>query len=128
MLVVNAGANSANYQVRDIARTVADSVPGCTVSINTEAPADSRSYQVDFSSFAELAPDHQPQKTLQDSVDDVVAGLRGLGFADADFRTSPLIRLQVLKSLIAEGRLSENLEWVAAPRAESPARQKEMAR
>ena len=35
-------------------------LPGTRVSINTAAPPDMRSYQVDFSLFAELAPAHLP--------------------------------------------------------------------
>jgi len=114
-LTVNAGIDSANYQVRDLAEAVARQVPGCTVSINRDAPADSRSYRVDFSRFAQLAPRHQPQVRLEDSVADLVDGLRGLNFHDADFRQSSLIRLHVLKTLIAEGRLSNDLEWVDGP-------------
>lgn len=110
-LTVNAGIDSANYQVRDLAEAVARQVPGCTVSINRDSPADSRSYRVDFSRFAALAPHHQPQMSLQDSVAGIVAGLRDLHFADADFRNSSLIRLHTLKALIAEGRLSNDLEW-----------------
>ncbi|WCT71891.1 SDR family oxidoreductase [Sphingomonas naphthae] len=110
-LVVNAGANSANYQVRDLAAAVAEAVPGTRVSINTDAPADSRSYQVDFSRFAELAPAHLPQVTLAQSIRQLVEGLRGMGFADADFRNSPLIRLRVLTDHIARGRLSTSLHW-----------------
>jgi UDP-glucose 4-epimerase len=110
-LVVNAGRSSGNYQVRDLAKAVVQSIPGCSLSINESAPADSRSYQVDFSRFAALAPGHQPQMALADSISDLVTGLRSLGFADPEFRNSPLIRLQVLKQLIAEGLLSENLTW-----------------
>ena len=115
-LVVNAGANAANYQVHQLAETVAASVPGCRVSVNREAPADSRSYRVDFSRFAELAPGHLPQTSLTASVHDLVTGLRNLGFCNTDFRNSPLVRLQVLKQLIAEGRLSEDLSWTQAMR------------
>jgi len=97
--------------VRDLAKAVVQSIPGCSLSINESAPADSRSYQVDFSRFAALAPGHQPQMALADSISDLVTGLRSLGFADPEFRNSPLIRLQVLKQLIAEGLLSENLTW-----------------
>ncbi|MDH7639171.1 NAD-dependent epimerase/dehydratase family protein [Sphingomonas oryzagri] len=110
-LVVNAGADSANYQVRDLACAVAGAVEGCTVSINEQAPVDSRSYRVDFSLFAKLAPNHLPQVTLTDSIANLVAGLRDIHFADEDFRTSDFIRLQVLKSLIARGTLSDDFGW-----------------
>ena len=61
VLVVNAGSNAGNYQVRDLAQVVAAELPGTKVSINTAAPPDKRSYQVDFSLFAELAPAHLPR-------------------------------------------------------------------
>lgn len=110
-LVVNAGADSANYQVRDLAQAVARALPGTEVSINTEAPADSRSYQVDFGLYASLAPRHQPQVTLDRSIADLVEGLRGMGFADPDFRNSPMIRLRVLQDHMAAGRLTDRLVW-----------------
>jgi UDP-glucose 4-epimerase len=110
-LVVNAGAQSGNYQVSELANAVAEAVPGTKVTINHDAPADSRSYQVDFSRFAELAPDYQPQKSLKDSITGLVEGLRSMGFADAGFRESQLIRLKVLQGHIDQGRLSEELCW-----------------
>ncbi|WOD11710.1 SDR family oxidoreductase [Pseudomonas sp. NyZ704] len=111
-LTVNTGSDARNHQVRDLAAAVADAVPGTTVSINTDAPVDSRSYKVDFSLFARLAPDHQPQMTLSDSIKRLIEGLTRMKFNDADFRSSPLMRLHVLQSHIAEQRLSENLVWL----------------
>jgi hypothetical protein len=90
---------------------VADELPGTKVSINREAPPDLRSYQVDFSLFAELAPAHLPAIPLAHSVRNLYAGLSGMGFSDREFRTSPLMRLRTLKDHIAEGRLSPGLRW-----------------
>src|SRR5205085_7847326 len=53
-LSINVGA--ANYQIGALAETVAKSVPGTTVSIARQAPPDRRSYRVDFSRFAAIAP------------------------------------------------------------------------
>ncbi len=113
ILNVNVGSNARNQQVRDFAHAVAAAVPGTTVSINTDAPADSRSYQVDFGLFESLAPNHQPVMTLERSIAGLIEGLTRMKFADADFRTSPLIRLHVLQGHIAEKRLSEDLRWQA---------------
>ena len=110
-LTVNAGSDDRNYQIRDLANAVAAAVPGTTVEINTSAPADSRSYKVDFAKFAVLAPKHQPLVTLTESIRQLVEGLRSMGFADVEFRQSPLMRLQVLQAHIAAGRLSERLSW-----------------
>lgn len=111
ILRVNAGSNERNHQVRDLAAAVAEAVPGTLVSINTEAPVDSRSYQVDFGLFAKLAPNHQPQMSLAQSIRGLLDGLQRMGFADPQFRTSPLMRLHVLQDHIAAGRLSEDLRW-----------------
>ena len=113
-LRVNTGADERNHQVRDLAAAVAEAVPGTSVSINTDAPVDSRSYKVDFSLFAKLAPDHQPLMTLSDSIGQLIEGLQRMKFNDADFRASPLMRLHVLQGHIAQGRLSEDLTWLPA--------------
>lgn len=110
-LVINAGSDDRNYQVRDLAHAVAAAVPGTEVSIDTTAPADSRSYKVDFGLYAQLAPDHQPRVTLAQSIEQLVAGLTRMQFADSDFRNSQLIRLKVLERHIDCGALSEDLRW-----------------
>ncbi len=110
-LVVNAGADDWNYQVKDLAHAVAAAVPGTSVSINTAAPPDGRSYKVDFGLFRQLAPDHQPQETLKSSIAALRDGLRQSAFADRDFRQSQLIRLKVLERHIEQKRLDETLVW-----------------
>jgi nucleoside-diphosphate-sugar epimerase len=111
VIVVNAGSQAGNYQVRDLANVVARELPGTDVSINREAPPDLRSYQVDFSLFAELAPEHLPAVPLAQSVRNLCSGLTGMGFSDKEFRASSLMRLRTLKDHIAEGRLSADLRW-----------------
>lgn len=111
VLLVNAGSDKGNYQVRDLAQMVANEIPGTVVSINKAAPPDLRSYQVDFSLFAKLAPQHLPQVPLEQSVRNLHTGLTAMGFSDKQFRSSSLMRLKTLKDHIATGRLSADLRW-----------------
>jgi len=111
-LIVNAGSNDRNYQVRDLAHAVAEALPGTAISINSKAPVDSRSYRVDFGLFQSLAGDHRPQVTLAESISRLIAGLREMGFKNGEFRQSQFMRLYVLRNHIQEGRLSERLEWL----------------
>ena len=90
---------------------VAVALPGTEVSINRDAPVDSRPYQVDFGLFERLAPDHLPRKTLADSIQGLVDGLRGMGFADGGFRDGGMIRLKTLERHLAAGRLTPDLRW-----------------
>jgi nucleoside-diphosphate-sugar epimerase len=112
MLIVNVGSDERNHQVRDLARAVAENVPGSEVSINAAAPPDARSYRVDFSLYRDLAPAHQPRVDLARSVKGLVDGLRAISFSDAAFRASPrLIRLNTILDLEKSGRLTADLRW-----------------
>lgn len=110
-VVVNAGSDRWNYQVRDLAEAVAGAFDGVAVSVNSNAPPDRRSYRVDFARFRELAPAHQPQVDLAQAIAGLKAGLQGIQFADPEFRQSPLIRLQTLRRHLADGRLDSELRW-----------------
>ena len=112
MLVVNVGSDERNHQVRELAEGVAAAVPGTSVSINRAAQPDARSYRVDFSLFRQLAPDHQPRHDLADTIARLVAGMREVGFADADFRHSAkMIRLNALSAFMEQGELDADLRW-----------------
>lgn len=111
-LAVNVGSQDWNFQVEDLAQSVARAIPGTRVSINKNAVPDKRSYRVDFSLYRRLAPRHQPQMTLARSIAEIRAGLERMNFADAAFRESRFMRLKVLERHIAERRLNEDLRWL----------------
>ncbi|HMA14859.1 MAG TPA: SDR family oxidoreductase, partial [Kiloniellaceae bacterium] len=118
-LAVNVGSDDWNYQVAELAEAVRAAIPGTQVAINRDAPPDKRSYRVDFSRFRALAPDHQPRIGLDEAIRDLQQGLAALGFQDAGFRDSDLMRLNVLQRAIDGGRLRPDLRWqAAAPPAE----------
>jgi nucleoside-diphosphate-sugar epimerase len=110
-LIVNAGSDTWNYQVHELAEAVARAVPGTDVSINRMAPPDKRSYRVDFSLFKMLAPAHQPQATLLETIDGLREGLQAMAFHDQNFRDSSFMRLKVLADLRSRGLLSKTLAW-----------------
>jgi nucleoside-diphosphate-sugar epimerase len=110
-LCVNTGGAACNYRVSELAEAVAKELPGVSVSINHAALPDKRSYQVDFSLFGQLAPDHQPVVSLQESIRRLKQGLADMAFAERDFRGSRFIRLNVLDEHIRARRLTPDLRW-----------------
>lgn len=112
-LAINAGSDQWNYQIRDLATKVAELVPGTEISINTEAPPDKRSYRVNFSLYASLAPDHQPIVDIDMAVLELKTGLAAMNFADGNFRESNYMRLKMLESHIRNGTLTDDLTWVS---------------
>jgi nucleoside-diphosphate-sugar epimerase len=117
MLTVNVGADHWNYQVRELAEAVVDAVDGAELEIAAQAQPDRRSYRVSFEQFASLAPDYQPRFSLERTVRDLVNGLQRIGFTDAEFRTSALIRLNVLERLRRDGLVGNDLSWADPARA-----------
>jgi nucleoside-diphosphate-sugar epimerase len=116
-LTVNIGSDARNHRVRELAEAVAEAVPGASISINTAAAADRRSYRVDFTLFRKLAPEHQPRMDLAASIAGLVGGLRSIGFADPAFRRSAqMIRLNTLVAGIDAGEVSADLRWTTPAR------------
>jgi len=106
-----ANIGNKNYQVSDLAAAVANAIPGTRVSVNPDAAPDKRSYQVDFSLFQSLAPDHQPRMSLRHSIEELKSGLERMKFDDSEFRSSDYMRLKVLEGHIRNHRLSGDLRW-----------------
>ena len=110
-LAVNIGSDEWNYQVKDLAEAVAQVIPGVTVSINTNAQPDKRSYRVSFDLFKKLAPDYQPEMDIITTIKELREGLEAMKFKDENFRNSHYMRLKVLNHLREQRLLTENLEW-----------------
>jgi len=108
-LVVNTGSDIWNYQVRELADAVAALLPGTEVSVNQSAPPDKRSYRVDFGLFCTLAPNHQPKHDLPATIAGLVKGLGQMGFNDANYRESDLIRLHIVTKLLDKGEVDGQL-------------------
>lgn len=111
LLAVNVGKDEWNYQVKDLAAAVAKAVPGTEVNINTSAPPDKRSYRVDFELFRKLAPRHQPQTTLDQSIERLKDGLEAMSFTDKNFRASSFMRLKMLEQHMSDGTMQPDLRW-----------------
>jgi nucleoside-diphosphate-sugar epimerase len=107
--ILNTGSDDWNFTIRDLAVAVAAELNETQVSINQNASPDKRSYRVDFSRFAKLAPNHQPEMTPTATVREILDGLRRSGFQNVNFRRSRFMRLNVLSSAVDRGLLDQNL-------------------
>jgi nucleoside-diphosphate-sugar epimerase len=110
-LPINTGSKNWNYQIKDLANIVSRLIPGTKVSINSNAKSDERSYRVDFSLFEKLAPMHQPVMSIEETIKEIVQGLKNMQFSDSQFRSSKYMRLKVLQDHIESDRLNLDLKW-----------------
>lgn len=112
--IFNAGCQSCNYQVLEIAKKVASALqPNVSINVNESAPIDNRSYQVNFQKLLSvLTTEFTPSISLSESIDNLVNGLKySLDYVSPTNREH-LIRLKTLINHRAEGRLDGNLLWL----------------
>ena len=110
--IINVGFNSENYQIREIAEKVAQSLPGTKVSFAQKPDRDSRSYRVDFGKFKKLSG-LDPIWDLPAGIFQLVEAYRGAGLTKAEFTGRKFVRLNQIRHLIDKGRLDPNLRLVA---------------
>ncbi len=109
---INIGSETNTFQVKELADIVSRLIPNTTISLNTEAPPDKRSYKVDFSLFKELAPNYQPKVKIEKSVFEIINGVKKMNFRDKDFRLSGYMRLNAIKILLSKKLINSELYWV----------------
>lgn len=105
--VFNVGADAQNYTVMDIARAVAEAVPGARLTIAEGAGPDRRSYRVRFERIGRLLPRFRCQYDLQAGIRDLQANFRRVGFQQPE----RFVRLHQLQQLLDSGRLDRELRF-----------------
>jgi nucleoside-diphosphate-sugar epimerase len=108
--VFNVGDNAANYQVRDIARIVAEAFEGCALSFG-RPDADQRSYRVSFDKIRRHLPSFACAHTAQTGAAELRDLFERIGLTRETFLHRAFTRLKQLKHLIQENRIDADLFW-----------------
>jgi nucleoside-diphosphate-sugar epimerase len=111
-LAINTGFDEWNFQIKDLAFLVRDLIPNTEVTINSNAPADKRSYRVSFSRYCELSTKVGPKADIQQTIIRIINAVAEVRYSDKKFRESIFIRLNYLKKLSDRGCLSTNLQYI----------------
>jgi nucleoside-diphosphate-sugar epimerase len=101
----NTGADMLNIQVGDLARTVAEVVPGCRLEMLGSPSADRRSYRASFAKFARTFPAVRFRTPAQ-GARDLYAVLAALPLTERLYRDPRFIRLKWLRQLLENGELT----------------------
>ena len=118
----NVGRTEHNYQIRDIARVVADVVPGCRLEFAPGAGPDKRSYQVSFEKIARVLPEFQPQWDVRKGAEQLYAAYRSSGLTWEEFEGPRYQRISHIKQLMAEGILDSELRRTHSQPEQGPER------
>jgi len=111
-LVINVGSNEWNYQVKELAKLIQIHMPQIEIIINENASPDKRSYKVNFDKFAKLAPKYAPKIDINQTILELIQGLKDFNFNNLEFRKSNLIRLNKINWLKENNLINNNLNWI----------------
>jgi nucleoside-diphosphate-sugar epimerase len=107
----NIGADSENYQVRDLADMVHAAFPDCAIEYAGDGDPDPRSYRVDFGKFARMFSDFELAWNVPRGVDELLSAYSAVELSLDDFMSSRYTRLKRLRELLDSGALDRNLRW-----------------
>ena len=94
---INIGANSENYQVKDVGDQVQRLVPDAKITYTGEVGADPRNYRVKFDYLYSLLPDFKLAYNLASGMEELHRKMVEHGFSKKDFEGDQFVRLRTLK-------------------------------
>jgi nucleoside-diphosphate-sugar epimerase len=107
----NVGANTENYQIRDIAQIVEQVVPGAKATFAEGGGPDKRSYQVDCSKIVRVLPEFKPQWTVRRGAEELYDAYARNGTTFDEFTGTRYLRINRVRELQEAGRLDDDLRW-----------------
>jgi len=110
----NVGISEENYQVRDLAKIVQETVPGCTVEYSANGGPDPRSYRVNFSKIKNALAGFQPKWNVRRGAQELYDACREAKLTLEDFEGPRFKRITHIRKLLADGRLDSRLRWTSA--------------
>jgi len=110
----NVGRSEENYQVRDLAEIVKETVPGCKIEYAADAGPDKRCYRVDFSRISRALPGFQPQWDARKGARELYEAYQKVDLRHEDFEGARFKRIDHLQGLLASRRLDSTLRWQPA--------------
>ena len=107
----NVGQTKENYQIREIAAMVEETVPGSRVKYAEGGGPDLRCYRVNCDKIARTLPEFRPQWTVRRGIQQLYAAYKEHTLTLQEFTGTRYIRIKHLSSLLAGSRLDPTLRW-----------------
>jgi nucleoside-diphosphate-sugar epimerase len=115
----NVGINEENYQVRELAQIVHQTVPGCRIEYAEGAGPDKRCYRVDCSKIRRTLPSFQPAWNARRGAEELYEAYQRYHLTLEDFEGARYMRIRHVARLRDAGRIDASLRWVE-PTAAAP--------
>lgn len=108
--IFNVGHDSENYRIRDLAQIVAETFPGCEVTVGPRS-ADNRSYRVSFDRIHRELPGFQCRYSARDGARQLRELFERIRMTPETYRFRAFTRLKQLEYLQSTRQIDENFFW-----------------
>ncbi|MGD1921840.1 MAG: NAD-dependent epimerase/dehydratase family protein [Pleurocapsa sp.] len=108
--IFNVGDTAYNYQVKDIAKIVADTFPGCKLSFGPSDP-DNRSYRVSYENIATTLPGCKCDWDAQRGAKQLYEIFKQIDMSAETFVSRGFTRLKQLEYLLRTEQINRNFFW-----------------
>ena len=110
----NVGRTEENYQIRDLANIVKETVPGCEIAYAPDAGPDNRCYRADFTRISRTLANFQPVWDARKGARELYEAYQMVDLRVEDFEGARYKRIDHLQGLLASHRLDSTLRWKSA--------------
>jgi nucleoside-diphosphate-sugar epimerase len=107
----NVGSTTENYQMRELAEIVKETVPQCAIAFAEGAEPDKRNYRVDFAKYAKGFPNHKLRWTVRQGAKQIYDSYRTHGLKKDEYEGPRYKRIAQIKHLLSTGQLDSTLRW-----------------
>lgn len=108
----NVGRSEENYQMRELAEIVKETVPACRIEYADNAGPDKRCYRVDCSKLAQMVPNFKSKWNARRGAKQLYEAYQKNGLCLEDFEGPRYKRIAHIRQLISTGRLDSSLRWL----------------
>jgi nucleoside-diphosphate-sugar epimerase len=113
--IFNVGQTAENYRIRDLAKIVAETVPGCRVEYAPDGGPDKRCYRVSCEKIRRVLPGFRPQWTARKGAQELYEAYRAVGLSAADLELGRYTRIMHIQKLMQAEQLDSALRWSQQP-------------
>lgn len=107
----NIGADSENYQVRDLAARVQKVAANAQVEYAGQGGPDPRNYRVNFDKFQRAFPAFRARWTASEGARELYDAYRSEGLTVEAMTGHKYVRLKQIQTLLSNGQLDSSLRW-----------------
>ena len=107
----NVGRKEENYQIKELASIVAETVPGCRIDYAPGGGPDARCYRISCEKITRLLPSFRPQWTARKGALELYEAYKAAGLTEQDLGGSRYTRLRQIRALLKAGQLDASLRW-----------------